>query len=132
MRRALLISVVLTCFAAWSFYWADIRNHEEMRDAVMIDTRSDSSTSKGHTSYNTVGIFRDKLTGKVFGSSINDSLYRSFERGNNAPIDCRWAYSIDKVEQTSIGVFAFLWAVVLSLFAVALPVMAYFDQRSRK
>jgi len=127
MRTLKIMSViVLFSLGCWVWNWAGIRNHEEMRDAVMIDTRSDMSSHKGTKHFNTVGIFRDKLTGKVFGDSINDSLYRQFER-DGKPIECRWPYSIDKVEQTSIGFFALLLAFFLWIGTGWLLVYTCFD-----
>lgn len=121
----ILSIVILFSLGCWLWNWAGVRNQVEMRDAVMIDTRSDVSSHKGNKSYNTVGIFRDKLTGKVFGDSINDSLYRQFER-DGKPIECRCPYSIDKVEQSSIGFFALILAFYLWLGAGGLAVYTYF------
>jgi len=127
MRTLKIMSaIVLFSLGCWVWNWAGIRNHEEMRDAVMIDTRSDMSSHKGTKHFNTVGIFRDKLTGKVFGDSINDSLYRQFER-DGKPIECRWPYSIDKVEQTSIGFFALMLAFFLWVGTGWLLVYTCFD-----
>jgi nitrogen fixation-related uncharacterized protein len=126
--KIILLSLTLSLIGLWVFDWAQYRNREEMREALMIDTRADMSSHKGNKSYNTVGIFRDKLTGKVFGDSINDSLYRQFEK-DGKPIECKWPYSIDKVEQTSIGVFALIGSFLLWAISGLVLVFRFFEPK---
>lgn len=110
-----LLSVVLAVSGWFMYDWGKMRDHKELRYATMIDTEATHSTIKGIQYWNTRGIFRDKLTGKVFGDNIGDSLYRQFLRDGNKPIEVSWPYSVDKVEQTSIGIFAMMCAWILWL-----------------
>ena len=129
--KIILLSLTLSLIGLWVFDWAQYRNREEMREALMIDTRSDMSSHKGNKSYNTVGIFRDKQTGNIFGDSINDSLYRQFAK-DGKPIECEWPYSIDKMEQTSIGVFAAILAFLLWMISASIPIVYYLEIRGDK
>lgn len=118
MITCFILSFVLASGGWFMYDWGEMRDHKETRYATMIDTEATHSTIKGINYWNTRGIFRDKLTGKVFGDSIGDSLYRQFLRDGNKPIEVSWPYSIDKVEQTSIGIFAMMGGWILWLFSV--------------
>lgn len=118
MITCFILSFVLVVGGWFMYDWGQMRDHKETRYATMIDTEATHSTHKGMHYWNTRGIFRDKLTGKVFGDSIGDSLYRQFLRDGNKPIEVSWPYSIDKVEQTSIGIFAMMGAWILWLCSV--------------
>ena len=125
MKYILMVLSIVVAFTAYLFYdWGAMRNHKEVRYATMIDTYSNAGHTKSGYYYNTNGLFRDKLTGKVFGDSINDSLYRQFEKGGNKGIEVSWPYSIDKYEQTSIGFFSMMlawlmWGAALVMFVVS-------------
>jgi hypothetical protein len=114
------LGIILACLAFLPYNYGEMRTHKETRYATMIDTYATHSSHKGNHSYNVRGLFRDKLTGKVFGDSINDSLYRQFERDGNKPIEVSWPYDIDKMEQTSIGIFAIILGELMWFFSALL------------
>ena len=109
----IVLGIILAFLAFLPYDYAKMRTHKETRYATMIDTYATHSSHKGSHSYNVRGLFRDKLTGNVFGDSINDSLYRQFEHDGNKPVEVSWPYDIDKMEQTSIGVFAILLSWIM-------------------
>lgn len=114
------LGLILACLAFLPYDYGKIRTQKETRYATMIDTYATHSSHKGNHSYNVRGLFRDKLTGDVFGDSINDSLYRQFERDGNKPIEVSWPYDIDKMEQTSIGIFAIILGELMWFFSILL------------
>lgn len=116
------LGIILACLAFIPYDYGQMRTHKETRYATMIDTSATYSNYKGNHSYNVRGLFRDKLTGNVFGDSINDSLYRQFERDGNRPIEVSWPYDIDKMEQTSIGIFAIILGQLMWFFAALLVI----------
>lgn len=116
----ILLGVTLASLAFLPHNYGEMRTHKEIRYATMIDTSAERGSIRGMSYYNTYGIFRDKLTGKVFGDSINDSLYRQFERDGNKQIEVSWPYDIDKMEQTSIGIFAIILGELMWLFSALL------------
>jgi len=138
MKKEIIIAAVSVAIAYGSCLlsdYGDMRNHKTMRDAKMVDTGAQHSSSKGNHSYNVYGYFIDKQTGLHFTDSIGDSLYRQFERDGNKAIDVRWKYSIDKVEQTSIGIFANLFAIIGfagAFFGVSFSAYSLLANRSRK
>lgn len=138
MRKEITIlvaSVALAYGSAMLSKYGDMRNHKTMRDARMVDTGAQHSSSKGNHTYNVYGYFIDKQTGLHFTDSIGDSLYRQFERDGNKAIDVRWKYSIDKVEQTSIGIFAQLFAIfgfAGSFFGICFSAYSLVVNRKRK
>lgn len=109
----ILLGVTLVSLAFLPYNYGEMRTHKEVRYATMIDTSADRGSIRGMSYYNTYGIFRDKVTGKIFGDSINDSLYRQFEHNGNKPIEVSWPYDLDKMEQTSIGIFAILFSYIM-------------------
>lgn len=100
------------------------RSENVTRYALMIDTSAEHGQVKGHHYYNTYGYFVDRETGLRFTDSINDSLYRQFEKGGNVGIEVSWAYSVDKREQTSKGtlytVLSFIGWIILLFCTVLL------------
>lgn len=128
-----IMALALSVIGYQMYEWGKMRDHKELRYAVMIDTSATHSSHKGMHYWNTRGIFRDKLTGKVFGDSINDSLYRQFLRDGGKPIEVSWPYSIDKIEQTSIGIFAMMGAWILwlcSLLSIIVGVMFKLEDKN--
>lgn len=116
------LGIILACLAFIPYDYGQMRTHKETRYATMIDTYATHSSHKGNHTYNVRGLFRDKLTGKVFGDSINDSLYRQFERDGNRPIEVSWPYDIDQMEQTSIGIFAIILGQLMWFFSALLVI----------
>lgn len=125
MKRLLIVASVVAClWGSWCMLQEGIHREEKvMRNARMIDTSAQHSQSKGQHYYNTYGYFVDQETGLRFGDSINDSLYRQFERDGNKPIEVSWKYSIDRREQTSVGTFYTLFGSLGII--VALVVLGY-------
>lgn len=121
----IVLSFVIALLAYLPYDYGKMRTHKETRYATMIDTYATHSNHKGSHSYNVRGLFRDKITGNVFGDSINDSLYRQFERDGNKPIEVSWPYDIDKVEQTSIGIFALLLSWLMWVLSGILSVSGF-------
>lgn len=131
---AFIIASLLLGLSYFPYDYGKMRTHKETRYALMIDTSATYSNYKGNRSYNTQGLFRDKLTGNVFGDSINDSLYRQFERNGNKPIEVSWPYDLDKMEQTSVGIFALLlsnlmWFFAFISFVIGLVAIFYKDEK---
>ncbi|WYW01715.1 hypothetical protein Voja6_00083 [Pseudomonas phage vB_PpuM-Voja-6] len=110
--------VVLLISGYYMFKVGQHRSEEVMRYASMVDTSADSARHKSNYSYNTSGYFRDEETNAFFRDDISDKLYREFEAGGNKPIRVSWHYSIDKREQTSIGVFYMMGGVMLEAIAI--------------
>lgn len=120
--------LTISAFIPWN--WGAQRDHKETRYASMIDTFSNAGHAKSGYYFNTNGLFRDEITGKVFSDSINDSLYRQFERDGNQPIRVSWPYSLDKMEGTSIGFFARGLAVLMWVASAAFACSFFIEQYS--
>jgi 4-amino-4-deoxy-L-arabinose transferase-like glycosyltransferase len=138
MKRLLIVASVVVCLCgSWSMLQEGVRRDEKvMRNARMIDTSAQHTQSKGNHYYNTYGYFVDQETGLRFSDSINDSLYRQFERDGNKPIEVSWKYSIDKREQTSVALFYTLFGslgiIVASVVLIYIAAHEFQKLRKRK
>lgn len=137
MRKEIIIASISAALMFGSielYQYGEMRMHKTMRDATMVDTGARHSSSKGNYSYNVYGYFIDKQTGLHFTDSIGDSLYRQFERDGNKAIAVKWQYDIDKVEQTSRGIFAKLFSfigAIGSCFGFGIAAHSYFIRRTK-
>lgn len=121
----IIAALLAVAYVSWQkfTYWGI----PHLRSADMIDTSASYSTHKGNTHYNTVGVFRDLETGSLFTASINDSLYRAFEKGDNAPIPTKWKYnnatrdghSLDALALTVLAVSLLVVLGMLIIYAIA-------------
>jgi len=136
MNRRKLSAIATLClvvilgigYAAAMLYKEGQRRDENvMRYARMIDTSAEHRKYKGTEYFNTYGYFVDRETGLHFTDDIGDSLYRQFARDGNKAIEVSWRYSVDKREQTSLGIFYIIFAglIYLGLAVATLFLIGY-------
>lgn len=135
--------LVLCVLGMWGSYemrqFGEYRSHKETRHARMIDVFDRHGHVKGHDYYHTYGYFVDRETGKHFNDSITEITFNQFKRDGNKGIETSWPYSIDKIEQTSIGDFAlmgsflgFFFCMFFGIFNLSQIILAFSKYREHK
>lgn len=135
--------LVLCVLGVWGSYelrqFGEYRSHKETRHARMIDVFDRHSHVKGQDYYHTYGYFVDRETGKHFTDIISEITFKQFKRDGNKAIETSWPYSIDKIEQTSIGQFAsvggflgLIFCMFFGIFNLSQIILAFSKYRDHK